>query len=150
MSSWDVAVRPHACRGLAVLAIAAHLAAAGVPWLAGCHPALAAALSLAAAVGALATLRSIPGPWARLRCMRARGGAWTAVWSDGTEGPFDIRPGTRVYRDVVVLRGAGTAGNGSWIIPRSSLDRDAFRRLKVRLRAGQHRTGRVGPDGRMQ
>lgn len=144
MSCWDVVVEPRAGHRLLAAAAVTHTAAAWVPWLAGCDVTLAAVLSSAALASLLPTLRCIPGPWSRIRSLRVDADGWKASLTDGRTVAVTVGKATRVYRDTVVIRVASGLPGASWVVTRGSVDRESFRRFKVRLRAS--RNGRGGAD----
>jgi hypothetical protein len=149
MTCWDLNVEPRSCRGLIAAAVVAHLAAACVPWIAGCDPAVSLALSALALTGVVPTARSIPGPWSRIRSLQAGCDGWRATLADGRTAPLAVHQATRVYRDLVVIRLAKDGPGSSWLVKRGSVDPATFRRLKVRLRALRQERGRPDPAARM-
>jgi hypothetical protein len=135
MTSFAVAIEPRAHARLAAHMLLFHGAAAASPWIARCGTALAIALTVFALLGLAATLARIPGPHCRL--------ARFEVDADGCRSrlrpadallPTTLGPGTRAYSGLVVLEVVVQGRRHGWLLPRSSLPADEFRRLKARIR----------------
>jgi len=135
MTSFAVAIEPRADPRLAALALLVHAAAAASPWIARCGTLLALALTVLAVLSLAATIARIPGPHCRL--------ARFVVDADGCRarlGPCDadlsstLGPGTRAYSGLVVLDVVVQGRRFGWLLRRSSLPADEFRRLKARIR----------------
>jgi hypothetical protein len=138
MSSWNVRAEPAPCRGLGRLAVGLHLGAALVPWLAGCSPWLAVALS-AACLLALPTMRAaLPGRHCAVSSLGYRDGQWLARLADGRQVQADIGGATRVFSGLVVCRLNAANRRYDWWLPRYAVPAGDFRRLKVALRCTRH------------
>lgn len=136
MRCWPLTAEPRACAAWLVGAVALHLAAAAVPWAAGCSAAWAAALSLLALAGLPATLASIPGGFARIRVLRLERGRLTVQLRDGRELEAAMSASSLALRHAVLLRLAWEGGAGSWWLPRAAVPAPVFRRLKAVVRLG--------------
>ena len=135
MTSFTVAIEPRAQTRLAALALLFHAAAAASPWVARCGTSLALALSALALLSLAATIARIPGP----HCWLAR----FEVDADGCRArlrrcdadlPATLQPATRAYSSLVVLDLAVQGRRHGWLLTRSSLPANEFRRLKARIR----------------
>jgi hypothetical protein len=112
-----------------------HLLAAAWPWLTRCPPLIAATLSLLAILGFAATLARLPGAHCRLQGLAFRGGGWRVQLSRASEdGPASIGPGTRIHAGLVAIEVIAGRERLGWLLTRSGMETDQFRRLKARLR----------------
>jgi hypothetical protein len=135
MTSFAVAIEPAPVPRLAALALLLHLAAAATPWLARCQPLAAAPLSLLAIAGLFATLARIPGAHCALRAVAIDATGCRALLArQRTFRPAVFAAGTRALPALVVVDLAVDGRRRGWLLPRSSLPPDAFRRLKARIR----------------
>lgn len=135
MTSFSVAIEPQSQPRLAATAFLVHVLAAAWPWLAGVLPALAGCLSGVALAGLVLSLGFVPGRHCRLRTF-AWDGRDCRVRLSGRPPwlPARLGNGARAYASlvlIVVLVGGRRLG---WLVPRSALPPDDFRRLKARIR----------------
>jgi hypothetical protein len=136
MRCWPLTAEPSASGAWLVGAAALHLAAAAVPWAAGCPATWAVAMSLLALAGLPGTFASIPGRWSRIRVLRLEQGRLTVQLRDGRELEAAMSASSLALRHAVVLRLAWDGGAGSWWLPRAALPAPVFRRLKAVVRLG--------------
>lgn len=135
MTSFAVAIEPRAEPRLAALALLFHAAVATSPWIAHCGTSLALALSVLALVSLAATIARTPGPHCRLARFEVDADGCRARLRPGdAELPTTLGPGTRAYSGMVVLDVVVQSRRHGWLLPRSSLPADEFRRLKARIR----------------
>jgi hypothetical protein len=134
MNSWNVRAEPAPCRGLIRLAWAGHVAAALAPWVAGCTPAVAAALTATCLLALRITLAALPGPHCRLRALCCQDGEWSLLMSDGRHGPAQVDRATRVFTSLVVCRLVAGGRRFDWWLPAYAISAAEFRRLKVAMR----------------
>ena len=134
MTSFAVQLEPDPAPRMAAAALLAHLGAAVAPWLAHCAPPLALGLSLAAALSLPATLARLPGRHCRLQALRLGPGGCQVLPSGGTALPGTLGRASRAYADLVFLDLQTACGRCGWIVPRSTVPADDFRRLKALIR----------------
>jgi hypothetical protein len=135
MTSFAVTIEPRAQLRLAAFALLFHAAAAASPWIARCGTALALALTVLALLGLALTLARIPGPHCRLlRFEIDSDGCRARLRSIDADLPATLGPGTRAYSGMLVLDLSVQGRRHGWLLPRSSLPADEFRRLKARMR----------------
>jgi len=134
MTSFPVACEPRPEPRLAAGALLLHFAAAAWPWATLCSPWIAAILSLLAMLGLAATLARLPGPHCRLQGLAFRGGWQARLADEGCEVPARIGAGTRVLAALIAVELIVGRERLGWLVTRSALDTDRFRRLKARLR----------------
>lgn len=135
MTSFAVAIEPRADPRLAALALLFHAAAAASPWIARCGTALALALTVLALLGLALTLARIPGPHCRLaRFEIDSDGCRARLRSMDADLPAKLGPGARAFAGLVALDLSVQGRRYGWLLPRSSLPADEFRRLRARVR----------------
>jgi len=135
VTSFPATIEPRPQPRLAAGLLLWHLVAAAFPWIAGCPAWPAGTLSLLALAGFAATLARVPGAHCRLRGLACTDGVWRArVLGDARLWVVRIGPGTRVYSGLVVLDLLAGGRRLGWLLPRTALRPEEFRRLKARLR----------------
>jgi hypothetical protein len=136
MSSWnfhaDLVARPRLAAALA----AVHVAVALIPWLAGVEPAPAAVLAALSLCGLPATLRTVPGDRCGITAVAAGSDGLALRLADGRDLPVRLRSSSRVLPGCVLLQLDLESRRRLLWIPRGALEAQAFRRLKVAVRAG--------------
>jgi hypothetical protein len=108
--------------------------AALAPWLAGCSPALAAALSVTGLLALQTTLAAVPGKHCVLRSLSCQDGEWSVTMSDGRCAAAEIDGATRVFASLVVCRLRAGGRRFDWWLPAYAIPAGDFRRLKVAMR----------------
>ncbi len=135
MTSFAVECEPRSQPRLAAGALLVHLLAAAWPWFTRCPPWIAATLSLFAILGLAATLARLPGAHCRLQGLSFRDDGWhVRLWRESGDGPAVIGRGTRVQAGLIALDLLAGRQRLGWLLTRSAMDPDQFRRLKARLR----------------
>jgi hypothetical protein len=135
MTSFAVAIEPAAQPRLAALLLLMHGIAAAGPWIARCPTVPAAALSLLALAGLGWSLARVPGTHCTLRGLVLDAGGCRVRLRPGTEWlPGAIGPGTRAYGACIVLDLVANGRRVGWLLPRTALPADDFRRLKALVR----------------
>lgn len=135
MTSFALAVEPAAQPRLAAVLFLVHLAAAASPWLARVAPLVAATLSILAIAGLVSTLGRVPGRHCPLSGL-AFDGRGCRVLLAGRRRWLRAKPGTgaRAYASLVLVEVVIAGRRLGWLLPRSALPADDFRRLKARIR----------------
>jgi len=135
MTSFAVAIEPPPQPRLAAVALLAHLLAAASPWFARCEPALAAALTAIAIAAFVATLGRIPGRHCALAAFTLDDrGCRVRLAGNDSFVPATIGNGTRAYPALAFVEVLVAGRRLGWLLPRRSLPRADFRRLKARIR----------------
>jgi hypothetical protein len=137
MRSWSVRAEPAPCRGLVRLAWTGHGLAAVAPWLAGCTPLLALALSAACLLSLPATLVALPGRYCTLRALRFQDGEWSLTLADGRQVAARLDGATRVFEGLLACRFQAGGRRYDWLLPRYAIPATEFRRLKVAMRCNE-------------
>jgi len=141
-ASWDIDLHPVPCPGLARLVGALHAAVAAAPWVSGCAPWTAAALSALTGLAWLSALRAVPGSRRGIRRLRSEGSVWSATLADGVERPAELLPGSRALPTFVFCQVRVAGQKLDWWLPDYAVPAAGFRHFKVALRC---RPQRVGP-----
>jgi hypothetical protein len=136
MSCWNFHAELAACPGLAATLAAVHVAAALIPWLAGVEPVPAAVLAAVSLGGLPATLRAVPGGRCGISAVAAGSDGLALRLADGRDVTVDLHASSRVLPGCVLLRVELQSRLQLLWIPRGALEAQAFRRLKVAVRAG--------------
>ena len=135
MTSFALVIEPPAQPRLAAWLVLLHAAAALGPWLARCPAPVAIALTLAALAGCWLNLARVPGRHCLLRAV-SLDGSGCRVRLTGETGwrPAALAAGSRAYAGCVLLDLQLNGRRVGWLLPRSALPADSFRRLKARIR----------------
>ena len=141
-ASWDVDLVPVPCPGLATWIGVIHVAVAAAPWLAGCAPWTAAALSALTGLAGWSALPAVPGSRRGIRRLRSDDSGWSATLADGIERPAELLPGSRVLPTFVFCQVRVAGQKLDWWLPGYAVPATRFRHFKVALRC---RPRRVGP-----
>lgn len=136
MSSWYFHADLAACPRLAAALVAVHLAAALIPWLAGVEPVPAAVLAALSLGGLPATLRTVPGGRCGITAVAAGSDGLALRLVDGRDLTVGLRSSSRVLPGCVLLQVDLESRRQLLWVPRGALEAQAFRRLKVAVRAG--------------
>jgi hypothetical protein len=135
MTSFALVIEPARQPRLAAWLLFLHAAAALWPWLARCPPPLAAALTVVAFAGFCLNLAWVPGRHCRLRAVAMDGSGCRAQFAgEAAWFPAALGAGTRAYRDCVLLDLRVAGRRAGWLLPRSAVPAESFRRLKARVR----------------
>jgi hypothetical protein len=135
MTSFDVALEPAPSPRLAALAVAAHLCAAAMPWMARMPGWLAAFLSLVALACSAASLAAVPGRHHRVAALRLdRAGCRIRLRDSAAWHGAELGPGSRVTAGFLYLELRAGKSRHAWLITRAEAPPAAFRRLKARVR----------------
>ncbi len=135
MTSFAVRIEPRAQPRLAATVLLAHVLAAAWPWFAGAMPVLAASLSIVTLAGFVLSLGFVPGRHCRLRAFALEGRdcrvrlAGRPLWL-----PARLGAGARAYASLVLMEVMVGGRRFGWLLPRTALPSDEFRRLKARIR----------------
>jgi hypothetical protein len=135
MTSFAVAIEPAAAPRVAAAALAAHLAAAAGPWIAGVPAPLAIPLSLLSIAAIGWTLAALPGGHHRLAALELDGkGCRVRMRRSDAWLPAELGARSRAYPAVVLLDIRVSGRRRAWVLTRASVPADPFRRLKARIR----------------
>lgn len=135
MTSFDCRLEPRPAPRLAAAAVLLHAGVAASPWLLGVPAAAAALLSAVALLGLPSTLSSLPGRHHAVAAFAIETGGcrlWTAA-ACGSQ-PAALGRGSKALAGLVFVEMRTDSGRHAWLLSRSSLPPDPFRRLKARIR----------------
>ena len=135
MTSFDCRLEPRAAPRHAAAAVLLHAGVAASPWLLGVTAPAAALLSLAALVGLPSTLRCLPGPHHAVAAF-ALEGSRCRLWCAGRPDaqPAALGGSSRALAGLAFVEMRSASGRHAWLLARSNLPPDEFRRLKARIR----------------
>lgn len=135
MTSFDCRLEPRAAPRHAAAAVLLHAGVAASPWLLGVPAPAAVLLSLAALAGLPSTLRCLPGPHHAVTAFALEGSRFR-LWRAGETGaqPATLGGKSRALAGLAFVEMRTDSGRHAWLLARSNLPPDAFRRLKARIR----------------
>lgn len=135
MTSFDCRLEPRPARRLAAAAVLLHAIVAASPWLLGVPPAAAALMSMAALAGLPSTLLCLPGPQHAVAVFALEGSRWRLRCA-GEAGaqPAALGGNSRALAGLAFVDMRSGSGRHAWVLTRSSLPPEQFRRLKARIR----------------
>jgi hypothetical protein len=135
MTSFALAIEPAPQPRLAAWLLLLYGAVSFGPWLAHCPPPLATMLTWAALAGFWSGLSWVPGRHSRLRAVALDGGGCRVrLAGETTWRAAALGAATRAYPDCVLLDLRVAGQRVGWLLSRSAVPAEAFRRLKARIR----------------